>query len=122
MKAGHQLIELSFCIVCALAPSALWTLDTGPAANPSIKPTEVSNRKSIHSDVSAKAETGLTVHGKVIVTTVAAAVKKDGARSGSGDAKMGDTVTGSAEKGSADSLNAASGEVADKVPKLGPSD
>ena len=122
MKAGHQLIELSFCIICALAPSALWTLNTDPAADPSIKPTEVSNRKSIHSDVSAKVETGLTVHGKVIVTTVAAAVKKDGGRSGLGDAKMGDTVTGSAEKGSADSLHAASGEVADKEPTLGPSD
>ena len=122
MKAGHQLIELSFCIVCALAPSALWTLDTDPAADPSIKPTEVSDRKSIHSDVSAKAETGLTVHGKVIVTAAAAAVKKDGARSGSDDVNTGDTITGSAEKGSADSLNAASGEVADKVPTLGPSD
>ena len=122
MKAGHQLIELSFCIVCALAPSALWTLDTGPAADPSIKPTEVSNRKSIHSDVSAKAETGLTVHGKVIVTTAAAAVKKDGARSGLDDVKMGDTVTMPAEKVSAASLHAASGEVADKEPTLGPSD
>jgi len=122
MKAGHQLIELSFCIVCALAPSALWTLDAVPAADPSIKPTEVSSHESIHGVVSAKAETGLTVHGKVIVTTTAAVVKKDGEQSARDDIKVGDTVATSVEKRSADSLQAAAVKETGEEPTLRPSD
>jgi hypothetical protein len=110
MKAGRQLIELSFCIVCALAPSALWTLDAVPAADPSIKPTQVSDRNVIHGAVSAKAETRLTVNGKVIVTTVATTVMKDGRPATLDDIKVGDTVTVTAAKVAGDSLQAVSVE------------
>lgn len=111
MKAGNQLIELSFCIVCALAPSALWTLNAVPAANPPIESGLVSDRESVHGNIRAKTEAGLTVEGKVINTTAATFLMNNGKPIALADVKVGDRVKVAATKGANGSLKAVSIEL-----------
>jgi hypothetical protein len=121
MKPGRQLIELSFCIVCALAPSALWTLDADSPADPSIEAALLSDRESIHGHVSAMTEGSLTVEGKVINATSATAVLKGGKPVALADIRVGDKVKVSAAKGNGDSLQAVSVEVTSKATAPRPS-
>jgi hypothetical protein len=113
VKACNQLIELSFCVVCALAPSALWTLNADSLAS---SPREtalhrVAGRESILGSVSAKTGSSLTVSGKTIATTVGSAFIRDGRAVELSDIQVGDKVKVVASKGPDDTWRADSVEV-----------
>jgi hypothetical protein len=114
VKAVNQLFELSLCVVCALAPSSLLTLNTVQAAPSENESARADDRESIHGKVSAKSDTSLTVDGKVIMTTAVTAVMKDGKPLTIGDITVGDKVKVSASKGTDGSLQAVSVEVMTK--------
>ena len=63
MKAANQLLELSLCVICALAPTALLTVNARQAALVEQESTSFVDRESISGKVSAKTEASLTVDG-----------------------------------------------------------
>ena len=66
MKTNNQLIELSLCLVCALAPVSLLTLKATPTDPPPAESVRLAEPESIQGKVSAKTDTSLTVDGKAI--------------------------------------------------------
>jgi len=113
MKAKSQLIELSLCFVCALAPVALLTLNANPVAAPANELARA-DRESIQGKVGAKSDSSLTVDGKVIALTAGTTYMKSGKPITAADVQNGDNVKVMASKGTDNSLTAVSVEVLTK--------
>jgi hypothetical protein len=117
MKASNQLIELSLCVICALAPTALLTVSARQA--PSVESAEsagressrLMDRESVNGKVSAKTEASLTVDGKMVATTAGTSFMKEGKAVTLGDVQVGDQVRIAATKTSEGSLQAVMVEV-----------
>lgn len=104
MKACNQFIELSFCVVCALAPSALFTLNADPAAGMAsavsiaAESTRLTDRESIHGNVTAKSEASVTVDARAVAVTPTTSCTKDGKPVTLADIRVGDMVKVTATK------------------------
>lgn len=117
MKASNQLIELSLCVICALAPTALLTVSARQA--PPVESVEFTeresfrliDRESVNGKVNAKTEASLTVDGKTIATTAGTSFMKDGKAVDLGDVQVGDQVRVAATKTTDGSLQAVMVEV-----------
>jgi len=104
MKTNNQLIELSLCLVCALAPVSLLTLKATPTEPlPSIRLAEP---ESVQGKVSAKTDSSLTVDGKAIVVTANTSYMKEGKPITLADVQAGDQVKVSASMRTDGSLEA----------------
>ena len=114
MKSTNQLIELSLCAVCALAPGALLTVGADTSAFLRAESTVVSDRELIHGKVTAKSDASLTVDGRVVTTSSGTSVMKEGKPITIGDVQVGDKVRVAASKGTDGSLQAVSVEVMTK--------
>lgn len=111
MKTIPQPIELSLCLVCALAPVALLTLQANPAARPQSESARAYDQETIQGKVSAKSDISLTVDGKTIAVSVGTSFTKNGKAVTIGDVQKGDRVKVKASKGTDGSLQAVSVEV-----------
>lgn len=111
MKAANQLIELSLCVICALAPTALLTLNARQAPLAEQGSTSFVDRESVAGKVSAKTEASLTVDGKNIATTDGTSFMKEGKAVTLSDVQVGDQVRIAATKTTDGSLQAVMVEV-----------
>jgi len=114
MKTGNQLIELSLCAICALAPTALLTVNARQAPAVEREDTRLIDRESVRGKVSAKTEASLTVDGKTIATTGGTSFMKDGKAASLSDVQVGDQVRVAATKATDGSLQAVMVEVMPK--------
>ena len=108
MKTNNQLIELSLCLVCALAPASLLTLKATPTDPPPSESTRLAERDSIQGKVSAKSDSSLTVDGKAIAVTANTSYMKEGKPITLADIQTGDQVKVSASMRTDGSLEALS--------------
>ena len=111
MKTSSQLIELSLCLVCALAPLSLLTLKATPTDPPPSDRIRPGDRESVQGNVSAKSNSSLTVNGKAITTTAGTSFMEKGKPITLGRVRTGDTVKINAAKKDDGSLEAVSVEV-----------
>ena len=111
MKTSNQLIELSLCVICALAPTALLTVDARQAPSVERENTRFIDRESVSGKVSAKTEASLTVDGKTIATTASTSFMKEGKAVTLSDVQVGDQVRIAATKTTEGSLQAVMVEV-----------
>jgi uncharacterized protein DUF5666 len=111
MKTSNQLIELSLCVICALAPTALLTVDARQAPSVEQENTRFLDRESVSGKVSAKTEASLTVDGKTIATTAGTSFMKEGKAVTLSDVQVGDRVRIAATKTTEGSLQAVMVEV-----------
>jgi hypothetical protein len=108
MKTNNQLIELSLCLVCALAPVSLLTLKANPTEpSPSVS-IRLADRQSVEGKVSAKTDSSLTVDGKTIAVTGSTSYMKEGKPITLADIQTGDQVKVSASMRTDGSLEALS--------------
>jgi co-chaperonin GroES (HSP10) len=114
MKTKSQLIELSLCLVCALAPLVFLTVEANSVALPQPGAARASDRETIQGKISAKSDTSLTVDGKVIAVTGATSFTRNGKAITISDVQSGDQVKVTASKGTDGSLQAVSVEVLPK--------
>jgi hypothetical protein len=108
MKASNQLIELSLCLVCALAPLSLLTLKATPTDPPPSERIRIADRESIQGKVSAKTDISLTVDGRAIAVTANTTFMKEGKPIALADVQTGDQVKVSASMRTDGSLEALS--------------
>jgi Domain of unknown function (DUF5666) len=111
MKRKPQLIELSLCLVCALAPVALLTLQADPATRPQSETARADDQETIQGKVSEKSDTSLKVDGKTITVSAVTSFTKDGKTITISDVQKGDSVKVKTSKGTDGSLQAVSVEV-----------
>lgn len=111
MKTIPQPIELSLCLVCALAPVALLTLQADPVAQPQSESVRAYDRETIQGKISAKSDTNLTVDGKMIEVSVSTSFTKNGKVITFDDVQKTDQVKVMVSKGTDGSLKAISVEV-----------
>ena len=111
MKATNQLIELSLCVICALAPTALLTVNARQAPSVDQENTSFVDREFVAGKVSAKTEASLTVDGKSIATTDGTSYLKEGKAVTLSDVQVGDQVRIAATKTTDGSLQAVMVEV-----------
>ena len=117
MKACSQLIELSLCVICALAPTALLTVNARQASSAESaesverESTRLIDRESVSGKLSAKTEASLTVDGKTVVTTAGTSFVKEGKAVDLSDVHVGDQVRIAATKATDGSLQAVMVEV-----------
>ena len=111
MKSKTQLIELSLCLVCALAPASLLSLNANSTESSARESVLAYDRESIQGKVSAKTDSGLTVDGKKIATTATTSFMKSGKPITLADIQVGDMVKVAASKGTDGSFQAVSVEV-----------
>jgi hypothetical protein len=114
MKSINQLVELSLCAVCALAPGALLTLGMDSSTSLRAGAAVVQDRELIHGKVTAKSDASLTVDAKVVTTNPTTSIMKEGKPITIGDVQVGDKVRVAVSKGSDGSLQAISVEVMTK--------
>jgi hypothetical protein len=108
MKTNNQLIELSLCLVCALAPVSLLTLKATPTDPPAAESIRLTERESVQGKVSAKTDSSLTVDGKSIIVTANTSYLKEGKPITLADIQTGDQVKVSASMRTDGSLEALS--------------
>lgn len=108
MKTKSQLIELSLCLVCALAPVSLLTLTANSTESSA---PQTYDRESIRGKVSAKTDAAFTVDGKSIATTPGTSFMKQGKAITFADVQVGNMVKVTASAGADGSLQAVSVEV-----------
>jgi len=111
MKSKTQIIELSLCVVCALAPVSLLSLNANSTESSVRESALAYDRESIQGKVSAKTDAGLTVDGKKIATTASTSIMKGGKPITLADIQVGDMVKVAASKSTDGSLQAVSIEV-----------
>jgi hypothetical protein len=110
MKTKPQLIELSLCLVCALAPVSLLTL-TANSTESSRELPRTYDRESIRGKVSAKSDSSFTVDGKSIATTPGTSFTKQGKAITFADVQVGMMVKVTASSAADGALQAVSVEV-----------
>jgi hypothetical protein len=108
MKTNNQLIELSLCLVCALAPASLLTLKATPTDPAPAESIRLAERESVQGKVSAKTDSSLTVDGKSIIVTANTSYLKEGKPITLADIQTGDQVKVSASMRTDGSLEALS--------------
>lgn len=108
MKTNNQLIELSLCLVCALAPVSLLTLKATPTDPVPVESIRLVEPESIQGKVSAKTDSSLTVDGKAIIVTANTSYLKEGKPITLADIQTGDQVKVSASMRTDGSLEALS--------------
>jgi hypothetical protein len=111
MKTKPQLIELSLCLVCALAPVSLLTLTANSTESSSRELPRTYDRESIRGKVSAKTDATFMVDGKSIATTPGTSFTKQGKAITFADVQVGNMVKVTASAGTDGSLQAVSVEV-----------
>jgi hypothetical protein len=112
MKSANQLVELSLCAVCALAPGALLTLGMDSSTSWRAEAAVVvADRELIHGKVTSKSDASLTVDAKMVTTSTTTSIMKEGKPITIGDVQVGDKVRVAVSKGSDGSLQAISVEV-----------
>src|ERR1043166_5770264 len=118
LPGGSMELEKALSMVCVLASVGALSLGadqtrSGQGGSASdLKPfTRVSDREFVQGKVSAKTDSTLTVDGKVIATTAATAVMKDGKPITTTDVHVGDKVKVAASKTADGSLQAVTVEV-----------
>jgi hypothetical protein len=111
MKTKSQLIELSLCLVCALAPVSLLTLTANSTESSTRESPRVYDRESIRGKVSAKTDSAFTVDGKSIATTPGTSFTRLGKAITFADVQVGSMVKVTASSGTDGSLQAVSVEV-----------
>lgn len=115
MKASNQLIELSLCVICALAPTALLTVNARQAPLAEQGSAGFVDRESVAGKVSAKTDASLTVDGRNVATTEGTSFMKEGKSVTLSDVQVGDQVRIAATKTNDGSLQAVMVEVMSKA-------
>ena len=108
MKTNNQLIELSLCLVCALAPLSLLTLKATPTDPSPSESIRLVSTESVQGKVSAKTDSTITVDGKAITVTANTTYMKEGKPITLADVQTGDQVKVSASMRTDGSLEALS--------------
>jgi hypothetical protein len=106
MKTNNQLIELSLCLVCALAPISLLTLKATPTEPRPSESIRLAEPESVQGKLSAKTDSSLTVDGKTIAVTANTSFMKAGKPITLADVQTGDQVKVSASMKTDGSLEA----------------